>query len=755
MGNVGVAGLVEFASATGQGVLIWDGDLRLIGVNPLAHARLSLAEDAVCVGNRFVDVLSLIDADLAARPPATSFEQLIALIDEGRAVFTVRPDPDKPTLRMSHWRIGYEHVVARIEAVDGASVASSAPDPIVERLGDGVMVLDPQHRILQCNKSFMELFNVDPQRYAPGMTVLDFAHLHGDLADLPEAERNVAAELRARFGRGQQGERGYASVERMLRTGDVIQVRRAMLPDGRAVLTARAITDQLELARQKASLETMLNNLSDGVMMIDAKHRVTAYNPRALELYGIPEDVVSIGMHVRDFIAAERDLENLDKRDRAVQINERLIALMDDGLGASNGPVRLECELTTGRVLDVMRASLPKGGAVVTIRDATEDHALARKQQQLEMIVQHIDEAIVLIDGNGTVEIANQRMYEFRGIPRAVEPQGMAYTDFVRSFEEYSHLPGPQKARFLREQTGFLFDPVPEITELTRETSNGRFLRATRVPLPRGGYMATLRDVTADLNRQRLLEEAKLSAEEANRMKSDFLARVTHELRTPMHGVLGMAALLGRSKLDSQQQRCLDVLTKSGRHMLDLIDGLLTISTVETGELILEAVPIDLSEMVAHCAEMIRPRAAESGLAVTETGTLPRGRIALGDEMRIKQILTNLLTNAVKFTERGRITVDAEAIMGAERIFLRVSVIDTGQGIAPAELQSIFKKFTQLQRANQRPQEGVGLGLAIARSLTDLMAGRLDVESTLGQGSVFTLTVPLDRAHRIPAAESA
>jgi len=760
LSSVSVEGLVDLASATGQGVLVWDSDLRLVGVNPLALVRLSLAPDALSLGNRFVDVMALIDARAAADLPAERFADLAATIGEGRGRIVATPDPARPAVRVALSVLGGDHVAALIDEMaagecDGPAGAAGLDTfrTTFETLSDGVMILDAQHRIVHCNRSYLAIFHVDPQRFALGMTVTDFANLHGDLADLPEHERNLAAEIRARFARGQNGASAHATVERTLRTGEIIEVRRTRLLDGGAVLIARDISSQVELSRQKSSLETMLNNLSDGVMMIDAQHKVTAYSPRVLDLYDIDGARVGPGMHVRDFIAAQRDLDGLDKRECAVQINERLMAVMDGGI--ATGSVRLERETSTGRVLDITRSRLEKGGAVITIRDATEEHALARKQQQLETIVEHIDEAIVLIDAKGTVEIANKQMHDFHAIPRAVAPQGMPYRDFVKTFGDYATRSGKARAEFVRDELGFLADPAPAVQSAVRKAHDGRYLKTTRVPLPRGGFIATSRDVTAELERERLLEQAKAEAEETSRMKSDFLARVTHELRTPMHGVLGMAALLARTGLSDNQDRLLDVLSKSGRHMLDLIDGLLTISTMETGDLVLEAEPLDLSETIVHCVEMIRPRAAEKGLDVLMTGDLPSGKIALGDEMRLKQILTNLMTNAVKFTERGRITIQAEALTGSERTFLRVSVADTGPGIAEDELATIFEKFAQLKRSEQRPQEGVGLGLAIAKSLSELMAGRLDVESTVGRGSIFTLTVPLERAHALPAAKSA
>jgi two-component system CheB/CheR fusion protein len=275
--------------------------------------------------------------------------------------------------------------------------------------------------------------------------------------------------------------------------------------------------------------------------------------------------------------------------------------------------------------------------------------------------------------------------------------------------------------------------------EYNRNFLNGRTINMRRVGLDGGEAVYVYRDVTREEERTRLLEQARADAEKANRLKSDFIARVSHELRTPMHGVLGMAELIRQSPLSENQIRCLDVLCRSGRHMVDLIDGLLTISTLETGELTAAPEPTDLSRLLGDCVEMVRPHAAAKGLSLDLDRDFSAGRIASVDAPRVSQVVLNLLSNAIKFTEAGRVDVAAHTVRDGADLVLHVDIMDTGCGISADDLETVFEKFTQARGGRDAMLEGVGLGLSISRSLVDLMGGHLHATSIEGQGSTFTL----------------
>lgn len=378
---------------------------------------------------------------------------------------------------------------------------------------------------------------------------------------------------------------------------------------------------------------------------------------------------------------------------------------------------------------------------------AEKQRKIQTQKQNLEITLEKLTDGVMMIDAEGCIIHCNRRFLELFD----VDPQrfwvGITARDFAGLHGDLAKVAPADREIEIHSRSSFALCPPEQLKAATvcRELRSGRVLEVTRTPLPSGGSVLTARDMTVETERQTLLEEAKFAAEDANRMKSEFIAKVTHELRTPMHGVLGMAALIERSELDDGQRRFLEVLQRSGRHMVDLIDGLLTISTLETGDLLLELDHTDIDVLVRDCIEMIRPKAVDKGLALKVTTDLGV-RYVMADGMRLTQILVNLLTNAVKFTDAGTVALHVETGIASNRVTLSADVSDTGPGISADQADVIFQKFAQLDGSIKRKHEGVGLGLSIASSLAELMDGRLSVASTLGAGSVFSLNAKLDQA---------
>ncbi|MCT7374416.1 hybrid sensor histidine kinase/response regulator [Chelativorans salis] len=235
------------------------------------------------------------------------------------------------------------------------------------------------------------------------------------------------------------------------------------------------------------------------------------------------------------------------------------------------------------------------------------------------------------------------------------------------------------------------------------------------------------------------LKTAIEGAKAADKAKSEFLANMSHEIRTPMNGVLGMAELMAATELDARQRTYNDVIMKSGDQLLTIINDILDYSKIEAGHAKIEAAPFDLAEAVEDVATLVAARASEKKLEliVRIDPELP-GRV-VGDVGRIRQVLTNLAGNAVKFTERGHVLVEVSR-EGGEVLF---SVSDTGIGIPQDKIASMFEKFSQADTSSTRRHEGTGLGLAIAARLVELMGGTIGVESRMGEGSRFHFRVAL------------
>ncbi|MCJ8519493.1 PAS domain S-box-containing protein [Pseudorhizobium tarimense] len=506
-------------------------------------------------------------------------------------------------------------------------------------------------------------------------------------------------------------------------------------------------TEHAEKLRQ--DMQTILGGIPVGIAILDRDLSFEYVNPAFYGFWDAGERFELIGRPYRDFLQANFDNGIYAHTGKSFEeiYDQRIADLTHDG---EQPPI--EVRSAQGRVILISGTRLTGEKLLLSYTDITairkRDEEVRAAQQALDRQGALMREATsamsqgLLILHEGTIVFSNNALPTMLDIPEELGDPGALWRDLFRHCVKRGDL-----------------GPTDEAMETLRaweeDVSQGKSVEATfkiegrkwiQVEANLSGsdhWLAVFTDVTDVKERERELTRLVQRAEAADKAKSEFLANMSHEIRTPMNGVLGMAELLAKSNLDTRQKTFIDIIVKSGNALLTIINDILDFSKIDAGQMKLRKAPFDPVEAIEDVATLLSSSAAEKDIELIVRGDASVKETVQGDAGRFRQIITNLVGNAVKFTDKGHVFIDlhSEALAEGE-MMLSVRIEDTGLGIPDEKLKSVFEKFSQVDTSSTRRHEGTGLGLAITAGLVDLFGGHIDVSSEVGKGSVFTVYLP-------------
>lgn len=491
-----------------------------------------------------------------------------------------------------------------------------------------------------------------------------------------------------------------------------------------------------------AQLKAVIDTAVDGIIIIDRRGAIKLFNSACETLFGYdPAEV--LGQNVRMLMPAPYREEHDSYISNYQQTGIRkIIGIGREVVGQRKDGSTFPMELSVGEAEadgDLLYVGI--------IRDISERkrnlEALRASEAKMRAVIETAVDGLIIIDGEGRIQIFNPACEQLFGYsPSEVVGQNVRMLMPAPYRQEHDSYIGNYKRTGERKIIGIGREVVGQRKDRSTFPME---LSVGEAQTPDGRvFVGIIRDVSERKTAMEAVTSAK-QAEAANRAKSEFLATMSHELRTPMNGILGMAGLLLDTPLTAEQRDYAEAVQKSGETLLTLLNNILDLSKIEAGRFELYDRPFDPNEVLDGIAAIWESQANRKGLEFFVTNDLRGVSALIGDPDRLRQILVNLVSNAVKFTSGGFVAlrVKREASMG-EKVVLRFEVKDSGIGIAEDVQSRLFRKFEQADATTARTYGGSGLGLAICRQLTEMMGGHIGLVSAPGRGSTFWVTLPFD-----------
>jgi PAS domain S-box-containing protein len=626
-------------------------------------------------------------------------------------------------------------------------------DDVIESMADGLVVFDETFHIENRNMAAIDMSGLPAAMWRDGADIRDMLAI-GIKAGLYDYD-SVDAYFHAM--RASLKNRGYFTATRRQTDGRVIAEQIRMRPHGGYVVSYSDITElkrhQEEATARTALLDEVFESMAEGILVLDEETNIVAASQKCAELSGTALSAWTKGSSIVSLL--EEAVKNGVYGSWTV---DTYVATMFENL-AVNGAFHTTRHQGDGRVVAESVRPRPNGGLVITYHDITDlkrrEAELDAKTRELEArtallneVINSMGEGLLVLDEFSCVVVANDKCAALSGTEPAAWERGMPIPPLLERLIEQGCYAYGSIYDYVADMTATL--DRGEIFRPLRRQADGRVIQENLQRRPKEGVVVTYHDITDLKNREEQLERltadlttARDAAEAGARAKAQFLANMSHEIRTPMNGVIGMASLLLESGLTTKQHEMAQVIVNSGDNLLMIINDILDFSRLEAGKMAIVEEPFDLRAVVEDVAALLALKVQEKSLELMIRYAPDLGSTFIGDAGRIRQAVTNLVGNAVKFTEYGHVLVAVSGRRRGEIADIEIAVEDTGCGIPAEKLDAIFQAFEQADGSAARRHDGTGLGLAITRRLVEAMDGEVVAESVVGEGSTFRIRLPI------------
>ena len=661
--------------------------------------------------------------------------QLISLVSQSY-------DETDRERRLSRQAAALMEAELRSAAARAREIADHHLKMILDTVGEGVIIADPQMIIIDVNKAVLSTFG-----YTRDELVGKSLNMLMCAADAATHDQHVKRYCEGApprvIGRGRE-------MTAQRKTGEIFPIELAVgdlnvVGVRHFIGIIRDITERHRaheaLKRSEELFRDFAESSSDWFWESDADHRFTRFIGYSTTLDQLTSAGI-VGRTRMELMEATTPIERIAEHRQMLERHQPFRDFSYD--------VKLADGTTRTLSVSAKPIFAPDGtftGYRGTASDTTDELAARLRLRTVEgnllAAISSISEGFALYGSDDRLVVCNERYRQIYGGAKEVIAPGVAFADVLVATAKAGTYLATGTALESLVATRIERHHKPDGQPLSIQFADGRWIRTVEYPTPEGGVVGIHSDITDAVLLERELRSAKEQAEAGNRSKSEFLATMSHEIRTPMNGIIGMTGLLLDTVLTPEQRHFTNTVRVSAESLLTVINDILDFSKMEAGRLELEISRFDIRSLVEGVVDILTPRLKGKDVEFTCLVASSARGVYEGDAGRLRQVLLNLAGNAIKFTDRGNVAIEADMSLREGTPWLRVQVADTGVGIPAAAQPSLFSMFTQADSSVARRFGGSGLGLAISKRIVDMVGGRIGFDSEEGRGSTFWIEVPL------------